>query len=143
MEDKNEPPHAADPGGAMSTVKLRAVDERLGHNIWKKRSSSQIPDHAGSEPKAGARVLTSAERSAVAAFGKSWSLANRELLDSLAVGTVVAVSFPDGAYVAAATGLVAMDAFEERFGHDALAWVFEVGVPISIGGGLWALSSGA
>ena len=49
----------------------------------------------------------------------------------------------EGLFVSAPNGLLAMDLFEERFGKDAIAWVHEIGVPITLGGGLWALSSGA
>ena len=85
------------------------------------------------------------------------------LIGSLPKGTVIAVKLADdvvaetadtpmdsiarnianGNYITAPNGLAAMDVFEERFGKSAVAWVHEIGVPISLGGGLWALSSGA
>ena len=55
----------------------------------------------------------------------------------------LAVNIANGDYVTAPNGLLAMDLFEQRFGMKAVAWVHEIGVPISLGGGLWALSSGA
>lgn len=79
----------------------------------------------------------------LAEFGKAWLARHADVVAGTAVGTVIAVRFPDGAYVTAATGLSAIDAFEERFGKDARGWMHEVGVPISLGCGLWQLSSGA
>ena len=79
----------------------------------------------------------------VTEFERAWSNRNGQALADMPVGTVVAVNMADGSYVTASDGLTAMDLFEERFGTEAIAWVHEVGVPISIGGGLWALSSGA
>jgi hypothetical protein len=76
-------------------------------------------------------------------FERAWSAKNRALLDSLPRGTAVAVNMANGEYITAPNGLIAMDLFEARYGTGVWAWVHEVGVPITIGGGLWALSSGA
>lgn len=94
---------------------------------------------------------------------KDWLQRKNSLIRSLPNGTVIAIKIaddviPDGIYdlpllfpnaphdweyARAPNGLAAMDKFEECFGKKAIAWVYEIGVPISLGGGLWALSSGA
>jgi hypothetical protein len=85
-----------------------------------------------------ARIATSPQ---LAEFVRTWCQQHQPVLSALPVGTVVAVNLADGSYVTAADGLTALDLFEQRYGPKAMAWVHEVGVPISIGGGLWALSS--
>jgi hypothetical protein len=99
------------------------------------QSEATVPGDAGRPPRPSLQELIDFER--------TWSDQNRALLDSLPRGTAVAVNMTTGDYVTAPNGLKAMDLFEERFGTSVWAWVHEVGVPITIGGGLWALSSGA
>lgn len=79
----------------------------------------------------------------LAEFVSSWQRRNQDLMRRLPTGTVVAVNIADGRHVTGRDGLEAMDEFERVYGLDARAWVFEVGVPITIGGGLCALSSEA
>ena len=76
-------------------------------------------------------------------FGTDWQRRNKALIESMQIGTVVAVNIADGRYVTGRNGLEAMDEFERVFGLDANGWAFEVGVPITLGGGLWQLSSEA
>lgn len=92
-------------------------------------------------PQAFTRFLTDEEKSDAADFGQAWAIEHAALLDSLPRGTVIAVNITDGQYVTADSALLAMDRFEDCFGLEAIAWVHEVGVPISVGVGLWALSS--
>ena len=93
---------------------------------------------------------------------RDWLQRKNSLIRSLPSGTVIAIKIADDVvpdeiydltlhflnaprdweYVTAPNGLAAMDEFEGRFGKNAVAWVYEIGVPISLGGGLWALSSG-
>jgi hypothetical protein len=77
------------------------------------------------------------------AFGEAWLGTHQTIVATLPVGTILAVNLADGRYVTAANGVAAMSQFETQFGKDAWAWVHEVGVPITLGGGLWSLSSEA
>lgn len=75
----------------------------------------------------------------IKAFSDQWLREHRSVVDSMPDGTVLAVDMSSGDFVKASTGLAAMDTFEETFGPKAVAWVFEVGVPITLGCGLWQL----
>ena len=74
-------------------------------------------------------------------FGLQWRQETRALVDGLPVGTTVIVSVGSGQHVTAHTGLAAMELFRQRFGDRAVGWMFEVGVPITLGGGLCQLRS--
>ena len=75
------------------------------------------------------------------AFGEEWIRENQALLNRLPMGTVVIVCVGSGAYITAGSSLAALELFAERFGKHARGWSFEVGVPITLGGGLWQLRS--
>lgn len=75
-------------------------------------------------------------------FGDRWLDQHRSIVASLPIGAVLAVDMDSSRHVVAVSGLAAMDLFEATFGLNAVAWVHEVGVPISLGGGLWQLRSG-
>ena len=74
-------------------------------------------------------------------FGDRWLDENKTAIASLPVGTVVAVRMDTGDFVCGSSGLTAMDTFEETFGLGIVAWVHEIGVPITLGGGLCQLRS--
>ncbi len=76
-------------------------------------------------------------------LGKAWVATNAVKLASLPANAVVAINVVTGDYVSASDSLTVMDIFEARFGMDAWAWVHHNDGPITVGGGLWALSSGA
>ena len=77
------------------------------------------------------------------AFKASWCDQHRGVIAGLPRGVCLAVNMADGTFVTAENGLAVMDKFEAKYGEHAFAWVHEVGVPLSIGLGLWSLSSGA
>jgi hypothetical protein len=69
--------------------------------------------------------------------GKRWCEDKRAEFAALKAGTVVALNVVNGSYVTAASDLEAMDRFQQTFGKGTtLAYVFEVGRPVFIGGGI-------
>ena len=87
-------------------------------------------------------MMASLDEAALRSFGERWIGRHRAFINSLPNGTVLAVDMTSEECVSAASGLEAMDKFEAAFGGEAVAWVHEVGIPISLGGGLWQLRSG-
>jgi hypothetical protein len=68
--------------------------------------------------------------------GKRWCEDKRAESAVLQTGTVVALNVINGSYVTAASDIEAMDRFQQTFGKGTtLAYVFEVGRPVFIGGG--------
>jgi hypothetical protein len=110
---------------------------RDGGNLELRRQSVLPPNTMDDVSERLARI----REDDIGRFGDNWLAKNKSLVESLKVGTVLAVNMCDGAHVTAPNGLVAMDRFEATFGREAIAWVFEVGIPISLGGGLWQLKS--
>jgi hypothetical protein len=97
---------------------------------------------------AGERLVTNLDRERASpsladliAFEQSWCDANIDIITAAPIGSVLAVNMADGRCVRSTSRLLAMDLFERHFGVDAIAWVHEVGVPLTGGSGLWALSS--
>ena len=69
--------------------------------------------------------------------GKRWREEKAAEFDALPSGTVVAVNAVNGNYVTGTSDLEAMDKFQQAFGKGTtLAYVFEVGRPVFIGGGV-------
>ena len=69
--------------------------------------------------------------------GKRWREEKAAEFAGLPAGTVVAVNVVNGKYVTADSDLHAMDAFQQAFGKGTtLAYVFEIGRPLFIGGGI-------
>lgn len=87
--------------------------------------------------------MDSVSTESLLAFSELWLARHRSIVRSLGIGTVLAVDLGSGMYVTATSTLVAMDRFEEAFSTERAAWVHEVGVPVTLGGGLWALRSEA
>jgi hypothetical protein len=74
-------------------------------------------------------------------FKELWNTRHQAALASLPRGTGIAVDMATGLYVTGDDRLEASDRFEELFGSGRDALSQEVGVPITLGGGLWALQS--
>ena len=69
--------------------------------------------------------------------GKRWRQEKAAEFDALPVGTVVMINVVNGSYVTAQDRLAAMDKFHQTFGNGTtLAYSFEVGRPVFIGGGI-------
>ncbi len=69
--------------------------------------------------------------------GKRWREEKSDEFAALATGTVVAINVVNGGYVTASRDLEALDKFQQTFGKGTtLAYVFEVGRPVFIGGGI-------
>ena len=69
--------------------------------------------------------------------GKRWREEKANEFKTLPIGTVVAINAVSGFYVTAASDLEAMDKFQQAFGKGTtLAYVFEIGRPMFIGGGI-------
>jgi hypothetical protein len=84
-----------------------------------------------------------ADMERIAILGQAWVARNTELLASMPPKTVVAINVATDEFVSATDGLTAMDLFEARFGKGVYAWLHHNDGPITIGGGYWALFSGA
>ena len=94
--------------------------------------------------KPGQKIEFSFERGrSLHAFDVAWQRQNKALIEQLPHGTTVIVNIATGQHVTGRNGLEAIDEFERIFGLEAVGWAFEVGIPLNIGGGLWALSSEA
>jgi hypothetical protein len=69
--------------------------------------------------------------------GKRWCEDKQSEFAALQVGTVVALNVVNGSYVTAVSDIEAMDRFQQTFGKGTtLAYVFEIGRPVFIGGGI-------
>jgi hypothetical protein len=73
-------------------------------------------------------------------FKELWNTRHQGALASLPRGTNVIVDMATGLYVTG-DNFAAWDRFEALFGGTRQALSQEVGVPITLGGGLWALQS--
>jgi hypothetical protein len=74
-------------------------------------------------------------------FGEVWRTRHQGKLRETKIGTSVVVDFASGLYVCGSSSLGTSDQFHALFGTNRSAWSFEHGVPITLGGGLWALRS--
>ena len=99
-------------------------------------------DPASTSADDTARPLAGNRAAMAALTGAQWEQRHQDIIARLPHGTTVAVNVADDRYVTGPSGLEAMDKFERQFGAGAVAWVFEVGVPISLGGFAWPRSSG-
>lgn len=95
------------------------------------------------KPSASGTEFAKAEIGAIGDQGRACVANNAALLASLPARAVVAINVATGEFVSANDSLSAMDLFEARFGSEAWAWVDHNDGPVTVGGGLWALSSGA
>ena len=69
--------------------------------------------------------------------GKRWRAEKASELESLPVGTVLVFNVVNGQYVTGSNRLEAMKSFHQTFGEGTtLAYSFEVGRPVFIGGGI-------
>ncbi len=76
-------------------------------------------------------------------FAELWRTRHQVRFREFAHGTAVQVDFASGLYVIANKRWAASDRLGDLFGARRSAWSFEHGVPITLGGGLWALNSEA
>lgn len=74
-------------------------------------------------------------------FKELWNTRHQAALALLPRGTGITVDMATGLYVTGDSRLEASDHFEALFGGAREALSQEVGVPITLGGGLWALQS--
>ena len=143
---KDEPTRGASVVDEQGRLKIRAGDVTInlaapGVPLVGKVVGSKVASTEKPEQSTGLVSDEDVER--IASRGKAWVAANADALASLPRNAVVAINVATGEFVSAADSLSAMDMFEERFGKDAWAWVHHNDGPITVGGGLWALSSGA
>ncbi len=76
-------------------------------------------------------------------FCELWLTRHETVVHDLPHGSAIVVDFATGHYVAAVSALDAMDRFDLLFGSGRPAWAHDIGIPIALGSGLWALSSEA
>ena len=94
------------------------------------------------EPIAAAFLTDGDKRGEMAVrVGMRWQDDNKSLFDHLPRGTGIAVNVDDGRFVTGRNSLEAMDEFERQFGRGAVAYVFRVDLPITLGGWPWRLPS--
>ena len=74
-------------------------------------------------------------------FGEVWRTRQQGKLRETKIGTSVVVDLASGLYVCGSSSIGTSDQFHALFGTSRSAWAFEHGVPITLGGGLWALRS--
>lgn len=121
---------------AMANVSAKARADVLQSEANSATGPSPAADFAQ-------RLMSKSEACRVVEAGEAWLHDNRPTVSALSHGTVIALNVANGKFVTGRNGLEAMDKFEAEFGTEARAWVHEVGVPITLGGGIWALSSEA
>ena len=69
--------------------------------------------------------------------GQRWKEEKAAEFAALRIGTVVMINVVNGHYVTAQNRIEAMDKFDQKFGKGTtLAFSFEVGRPVFIGGGI-------
>ena len=91
---------------------------------------------AGASGAAPARIKF--DPAEVCARGEAWLTEHADTVEALPHGTTIALNIASGTFVKAASGLEAMDLFEEAFGPDAQAWVYQIGAPVFGDGGIWS-----
>ncbi len=110
--------------GELDTVPVQsASDERL----------AALADHPS--PESDAVTVRRLSR-----FKELWNTRHQGALALLPRGTHVIVDMATGLYVTGGS-FEAWDRFEQLFGGARQALSQEVGVPVTLGGGLWALQS--
>lgn len=76
-------------------------------------------------------------------FSELWLTRHEKVVHALPHGHTIVVDYATGHYVTDARALDAMDRFDALFGKGRPAWMHDIGIPITLGSGLWALSSEA
>ncbi len=76
-------------------------------------------------------------------FKELWLTRHQSVVASLPIGTCLTVDLGTGLYVTGGSRLDTSDRFDAIFGSKRSAWSHEVGVPVTLGSGLWALQSEA
>ena len=74
-------------------------------------------------------------------FKELWQTRHQAVLATMQAGTGLNVDLGTGLYVTGATRLKASDKFRELFGPERTSLAEEVGIPLTLGSGLWALQS--
>ncbi len=70
--------------------------------------------------------------------GEYWTKVHRDAFDKLPVGTTVIIDVVSGEYVTGPDWFSTLDKYEQKYGQGrTIAWSFEVGRPLFVGGGLW------
>lgn len=77
----------------------------------------------------------------IAEAGNRWKLHHEAAFAALADGTTVIIEITTGQYVASRDWQAAWDEFAGKYGFDRPSYMFTVGKPIFVGGGLWLKSS--
>jgi hypothetical protein len=108
-------------------------------------SEEQQPDLSGQLPAATGpfRWLEKAELEAISRKADMWLEANRALVDALATGTYVLIDVDTGGHATEKNYEQARAEFDRLCGASTYAFVHRVGNPYRVGGGWWALHSGA
>jgi hypothetical protein len=134
--DGQTDPIEAEQFGVDGGLSAASLAER---GVLDSSAAQQVPVDTHTSVEPAHALVHRLDVSALIAFSQRWLEQHREVIVALPVGTVIAVNSVDGTYVTASRRLVAMDLFEKRHGKGVHAWVYEVGVPIALGGGLWQL----
>ena len=74
-------------------------------------------------------------------FKDLWQTRHQDLLARVPLGTGLVIDLGTGLYVTGKTRHEASDRFEALFGTSRTALSQEVGIPLTLGSGLWALQS--
>ena len=74
-------------------------------------------------------------------FKELWHTRHQSILATIPRGTGLLVDLGTGLYVTGGTRLQASDRFREIFGPERTALSEEVGIPVTLGSGWWALQS--
>jgi hypothetical protein len=77
----------------------------------------------------------------LAKFSELWRTRHQGLLAATRRGTAFVVDFASGLHLTAERFHEANDQFVRAFGPHRAAWSFELGMPVTLGGGPWALRS--
>jgi hypothetical protein len=96
---------------------------------------AETADAQGLEVRKMPGLLSLEELENIDSFADAWMDQNKQMISELAFGTAVAVRVPVGDFLTARSRHDAIDQFMERFGRNAKAHVFTVGIPLTIGGG--------
>ena len=108
-------------------------------------SEEQQAEIAGSTSSSAGtfRWLEKSELEAISRKADAWLAANKDLVEALAAGTYVLIDVDTGGHVTGADRDAARAEFDRRFGTSTYSFVHRVRTPTVVGGGWWALHSGA
>jgi hypothetical protein len=108
-------------------------------------SEEQQPDLTGLSTVAPGtfRWLDKAELQAFGHKADAWLEANKDIVEALATGTYVLIEVDTGGHVTGTDRDAARAEFDRRFGASIYSFVHRVRMPTTVGGGWWALHSGA